>query len=134
MQLQVTINGATLTALLDSGFMHNFLDAHVAARVGITFHDRPGCELLLSKWFHNTSSDTVIRAARKGSLIGGTKTLDAQGVSYDETRWFTWFRPPERNTIHQRENGSCCIAVCCSNLGLNCLEESNITCLALSSI
>jgi hypothetical protein len=84
MQLQVTINGATLTALLDSGFMHNFLDADVAARVGITFHDRPGCELLLSKWFHNTSSDTVIRAARKGSLIRGTKTLDAQGVSYDE--------------------------------------------------
>jgi predicted aspartyl protease len=42
MQSQVKVNGATLTALLDSGSTHNFLDDDVAARVGITFHDRPG--------------------------------------------------------------------------------------------
>jgi hypothetical protein len=42
MQLQVKINGATLTALLDSGSTHNFLDADVDKRVGVTFHCRSG--------------------------------------------------------------------------------------------
>jgi hypothetical protein len=27
-----------------------------------------------------------------------------------------WFRPPERNPLRPRENGSC-ITVCCSNIG-----------------
>jgi hypothetical protein len=40
MQLKVMVNGATLTALLDSGSTHNFLDADIMARIGITFHDR----------------------------------------------------------------------------------------------
>jgi hypothetical protein len=30
---------------------------------------------------------------------------------------FTWFGPPELNTLCQRENESC-IVVCCSNVGL----------------
>jgi hypothetical protein len=30
---------------------------------------------------------------------------------------FMWFRPPERNTLRPRENGSF-IAVCCSSVGL----------------
>jgi hypothetical protein len=76
--------------------------------------------MYLSKWFYDTSSDTATRAARGGSLIGGTKALDAQDVSYEGTRWtrgFTWFRLSERNTIRPRENESC-IAVCCSSVGL----------------
>jgi hypothetical protein len=30
---------------------------------------------------------------------------------------FTWFRPPECNTLRPRKNGSC-IALCCSSIGL----------------
>jgi hypothetical protein len=43
-----------------------------------------------------------------------------QGVSYEGTRWtqeFTWFGPPERNTLYPRENERC-ITVCCSSIGL----------------
>jgi hypothetical protein len=76
----------------------------------------------MSKWFYDTSPGTATRVARRGSLIGGTKTLDAQGLSYEGTRrarGFTWFGPPKRNTLRPRENESCCIAVCYSSLGLN---------------
>jgi hypothetical protein len=41
----------------------------------------------MSKWFYDTSSRTATRAACGGSLIGGIKALDAQGVSYEGTRW-----------------------------------------------
>jgi hypothetical protein len=54
-------------------------------------------------------------------LIGETKTLDTQGVSYEGTQWirgFMWFGPPKRNTLRQRENENYCIAVCCSRLNL----------------
>jgi hypothetical protein len=61
---------------------------------------------VLSKWFYDTSPGTTTRAVRGGSLIEGTKALDAQARW---TRWFTWFEPPERNTIHPRENGSCIV-------------------------
>jgi hypothetical protein len=67
-------------------------------------------EQTLSKWFYDTSPGTAIRAAHGGSLIGWTKALDAQGISYERTRWtrgFMWFEPPERNTLRPRENGSC---------------------------
>jgi hypothetical protein len=76
----------------------------------------------LSKWFYDTSSGTATRVARGGSLIGGTKALDAQGVSYEETRWtrgFMWLEPPEHNTLRPWENESYCIDVCCFSLGLN---------------
>jgi hypothetical protein len=36
---------------------------------------------------------------------------------HDEDERFTWFRPPERNTIRPRKNESC-IAVCCLSIGL----------------
>jgi hypothetical protein len=48
MQLKVVVNGATLTALLDSGSTHNFLDADVAARIGVTFLDRPGLRVAVA--------------------------------------------------------------------------------------
>jgi hypothetical protein len=35
MQLSIVINGARLTALLDSGSTHNFVDTEVVARTGI---------------------------------------------------------------------------------------------------
>jgi hypothetical protein len=70
----------------------------------------------MSKWFYDTSPGTATRATRTGSLIGGTKPLDTQGVSYEGTLWFTWLGPPERNTIRPRENGSCCIVVCAVQL------------------
>jgi hypothetical protein len=62
----------------------------------------------MSKCFYDTSSGTVNRPARGGSLIEGTKAFDAQAKWI---RWFTWFRSPERNTLHPRQNASC-IAVC----------------------
>jgi hypothetical protein len=68
--------------------------------------------LMLLKWFNDTSPDIATRAARGGSLIGGVKTLHAQARW---TRWFTWFKPPERNTLHPRKNESC-IAVCAVQL------------------
>jgi hypothetical protein len=78
----------------------------------------------MSKWLYDTSPSTATRAARGGSLIGATKALDAQDVSYEGTRWtrgFTWFGPLQRNTLRPRKNGSC-IAVCYSSVGLALLE------------
>jgi hypothetical protein len=43
--------------------------------------------LNVSKWSYDTSPGTATRAARGGLLIGGTKALNAQGVSYEGTRW-----------------------------------------------
>jgi hypothetical protein len=63
-------------------------------------------------WFYDTSPDTATRAACGGSLIGGTKTLHAQCVSYEGTRWiwgFTWFRSLDRNTLRPPENESCIV-------------------------
>jgi hypothetical protein len=42
----------------------------------------------LSKWFYDISPGTATRVARRGSLIGGTKALNAHGVSYEGT-WRT---------------------------------------------
>jgi hypothetical protein len=48
---------------------------------------------------YDTSFETTIKVARGGSLIRGTKALEAQ-AGY--TLWFTWFGPSERNTIRPR--------------------------------
>jgi hypothetical protein len=75
---------------------------------------------MLLKWFYNTSPNTATRAAHGGSLTGGTKDLDTQGISYQRTQWtrgFTWYEPPERNTLRPWDNGSCCIVVRYSSLG-----------------
>jgi hypothetical protein len=59
----------------------------------------------MSKWFYGTSLSTATRAAHEDSLIGGTKSLDAQA------RWTWWFGPLERNILCLGENESC-IVVC----------------------
>jgi hypothetical protein len=44
---------------------------------------------------------------RCGSFVGGAQI--AQGVGYQGIRWtqgFTWFGPPERNTLRPRVNGA----------------------------
>jgi hypothetical protein len=66
----------------------------------------------MSKWFYDTSIGTATRAVRCGSFVGeGSGIPD---VSYRGTRWrqgFTWFRPPERNTLHPR------VILCCIDVG-----------------
>jgi hypothetical protein len=66
----------------------------------------------MSKWFYDTSPGTATRAAYEDSLIGGTKALYTQGVSYEGTWRVTWFGPPERNTLCPQENEGYCIVVC----------------------
>jgi hypothetical protein len=54
----------------------------------------------ISKWFYDTSTGTATRAARCGSFI--SEGLSRLGSSYGWTWWtprFTWFRPPEHNTL-----------------------------------
>jgi hypothetical protein len=58
------------------------------------------------KWFYDTSTGAATGAARCGSFVGGAQI--AQGVGYEGIRWtrgFTWFGPPERNTLRPRVNG-----------------------------
>jgi hypothetical protein len=55
---------------------------------------------VLSKWFYDTSTGAATGAARCGSFVGGSQI--ARGVGYPGIRWtrrFTWFGPPERNTL-----------------------------------
>jgi hypothetical protein len=64
------------------------------------------CVWFLSKWFYDTSTGAATGAARCGSFVGGAQI--AQGVGYEGIRWtrgFTWFGPPERNTLRPRVNG-----------------------------
>jgi hypothetical protein len=61
---------------------------------------------MVSKWFYDISTGAAIGAARCGSFVGGAQI--AQGVGYEGIRWiqgFTWFGPPERNTLRPRVNG-----------------------------
>jgi hypothetical protein len=58
-----------------------------------------------SKWFYDTFTGAATGAARCGSFIGGAQI--ARGVGYLGIRWtrrFTWFGPPERNTLRPRVN------------------------------
>jgi hypothetical protein len=60
----------------------------------------------VSKWFYDTSTGAATGAARCGSFVGGAQI--ARGVGYPGIRWtrrFTWFGPPERNTLRPRVNG-----------------------------
>jgi hypothetical protein len=60
----------------------------------------------MSKWFYDTSTGAATGAARCGSFVGEAQI--AQGVGYQGIRWtqrFTWFEPPERNTLRPRVNG-----------------------------
>jgi hypothetical protein len=57
------------------------------------------------KWFYDTSPVPLLEQYRCGSFVGGAQI--ARGVGYQGTRWtrgFTWFGPPERNTLRPREN------------------------------
>jgi hypothetical protein len=54
----------------------------------------------------DTFTGVVIGAVRCGSFVGGDFGLLV--ASYEGIRWtraFTWFRPPERNTLRPRVNG-----------------------------
>jgi hypothetical protein len=42
MQLYVITNGARITALMDSGSTHNFVDLNTAERIGLKFGGRAG--------------------------------------------------------------------------------------------
>jgi hypothetical protein len=58
------------------------------------------------KWFYDTSTGAATGVARYGSFVGGAQI--ARGVGYPAIRWtrrFTWFRPPERNTLRPQVNG-----------------------------
>jgi hypothetical protein len=66
---------------------------------------RPYLARQMSKWFYDTSTGAATGAARCGSFVGGAQIV--QGVGYQGIRWtrgFTWFRPPERNTLRPRVN------------------------------
>jgi hypothetical protein len=65
----------------------------------------------LSKWFYDTSTDTVTRAVHCGLFVG--EGLDVSDIRYGGIWWrqgFTWFGPSGRNTLRPREI-LCCIAV-----------------------
>jgi hypothetical protein len=57
----------------------------------------------LSKWIYDVSTGEATGAARCGSFV--EKGFGLLIVSSRWTREFTWFGPPERNTLHPRENG-----------------------------
>jgi hypothetical protein len=60
----------------------------------------------MSKWFYDTSTGAATGAARYGFFVGGAQI--ARGVDYPGIRWtqrFTWFGPPERNTLRPWVNG-----------------------------
>jgi hypothetical protein len=62
---------------------------------------------MLSKWFMILLQNYYYKNSPQMFVDGGTKTLDTK------VRWtclFTWFGPPERNTLRSRRE--CCIAVC----------------------
>jgi hypothetical protein len=59
----------------------------------------------VSNWFYDTSTGAATGAVHCDSFVGGARI--AQGVGYQGIRWtrgFTWFGPPERNTLRPRVN------------------------------
>jgi hypothetical protein len=57
------------------------------------------------KQFYDTFIGAATRAAHYGSFIG--EGFGLLVLVYGRTQWiprFTWFEPPERNTIRPREN------------------------------
>jgi hypothetical protein len=62
----------------------------------------------MSKWFYSTSTDTATRAAHCGLLLEGLRPLALQlwmkQGGHDD---FTWFEPPERNTLHPQDELYC---------------------------
>jgi hypothetical protein len=64
--------------------------------------------LHLPKWFYDTSIGTTTRAAYCGALLEGLRLLYAQAR---KTRGFTWFGPPERNTLRPWEMLYCYVCV-----------------------
>jgi hypothetical protein len=48
MQLYVVINDAWITALVDSGFTHNFVDLDTAERIGLKFGGRTGLRVTVA--------------------------------------------------------------------------------------
>jgi hypothetical protein len=59
------------------------------------------------KWFYDTSTGTAPQEQPAVVLLLEWAQI-AQGVGYEGIRWtrgFTWFGPPERNTLRPRVNG-----------------------------
>jgi hypothetical protein len=55
----------------------------------------------MSKWFYDIFTSFATEVDRCGSFMG--KVFSLLVVSSGQTQWtrrFTWFRPPERNTLH----------------------------------
>jgi hypothetical protein len=85
----------------------------------------------LLKWFYDTSTGAATGAARCGSFIGGAQI--ARGVGYPGIRWtrrFTWFGPPERNTLRPRVNG---VVLLCFSARLRSSLFSLSACVCFSS-
>jgi hypothetical protein len=58
MQVYVTVQGAVLRALLDSGSTHNFVDSEAAARVGIKFSSKAEFSVAVANGDRVASSDS----------------------------------------------------------------------------
>jgi hypothetical protein len=83
----------------------------------------------MSKWFYDTFTGTATGATRCGSLLEGLRSLELTAM--EEARWtrgFTWFRPPEHNTLHQWRG-----LLYCSVFFKLALNWPEWTCLYLSS-
>jgi hypothetical protein len=81
----------------------------------------------LSKWFYDTWTNTATRVARCGSFVGeGLGVSDV--LSYGRSWWrqgFTWFGPPEHNTLCLREN-RCVVVLLCVELAFSPLILTSV--------
>jgi hypothetical protein len=77
----------------------------------------------VSKWFYDTSTGAATGVVCCGSFVGGGFGLLV--VSYEGIWWirgFTWFGPPERNTLRPRVNG---VVLLCLSVRLKSLSVSS---------